>query len=58
MPVDAKMLVVETDDLHMRIVRTDGTIKLGVKRGDVGYISHFVTCDDPDRFRRRLNPNK
>jgi hypothetical protein len=52
MPVDATMFVAKEPDPEMRLVQSDGTIKTGVERGDCGYVSHFATCDDPNRFRR------
>lgn len=52
MPVDAALFVAKVDDPEMSLVQTDGTMKRGVKVGEVGYVSHFSTCSEPDRFRK------
>ncbi|MBE3141446.1 MAG: hypothetical protein IMZ53_12800 [Thermoplasmata archaeon] len=44
LPVDAKMFVAQADCVDMTIYRTDGTKQKGVKRGDVGFVSHFDSC--------------
>lgn len=52
MPVDAAMFVAQKADDSMRLVMSDGSIKVGVEPGTCAYVSHFSTCNDPNRLRR------
>jgi hypothetical protein len=52
MPVDAALFVAKQDDPAVVLVLSDGSVKRGVKTGDVGHTSHFATCEFADEFRQ------
>lgn len=51
MPCDAELFICKKEDYAVTLVLPDGTVKKGVKVGDVGHISHFATCEFADEFR-------
>lgn len=53
MPVDTPAVTAEADDESKTVVTLNGCTVKGVKAGEVYYVPHWSTCNDPKRFRRR-----
>lgn len=49
---DNPLKVWQEDDPDIKWYDRDGRFHKGAKAGDIGFISHFGTCDDPNRFSK------
>jgi len=53
MIVDFEPVTVHDDNPKIRLVHLDGTVQVGARPGDWGYIDHHATCPAVDQFRRK-----